>query len=260
MTLAQAQALFHAALTRGEVDPAELAACFVGGAAFPAAERLGVYADMWRGRQIEALRAEFPALSAALGEERFAALCGAYLEAHPSEHHDIGQLGRRLADFLRRHPAPERSDLGDLADLEWARSEVFFAAELEPVDRGALGALRPEDVPGARLRLVPALRLLALQHPAQRSWEAALRGEEFVARPGDTRLVVWRRGDEVFHAPIDPVEADALRCALGGASLLDVCAHFAAAERPAEAGFAALASWVDEGWVGGVETATVETR
>jgi hypothetical protein len=260
VNLAQTQALFHAAATGGSCDPVALATCCTGTEALPAAARLAIYADMWLSRQVEALRAEFPALCAALADERFAALCRAYLEAHPSEHHDIGRLGRHLAEFLRRRPAPERSDLGDLAELEWARSEVFFGAEAEPVGRGALAELGPADFLAARLRLVPALRLLSLRHPAQRTWESALRGQDAVAAPQDTHLVVWRREDEVFHAPLEAVEAAALRAASQGACLVDVCAHFAAAEQPAEAGFAALASWVDEGWIAGVETSGVPAR
>jgi hypothetical protein len=253
VTLAQTQALFHAAVTGGDFDPGELAACFAGTAALPAADRLGIYADMWFFRQVDALRAEFPALSTALAEERFAALCREYLEAHPSEHHDIGRLGRHLARFLRRHPAPERSDLGDLAELEWARSEVFFAAEMEPVGREALAELSAASFPDAHLRLVPALRLLLLAHPAHLSWRDAQRGESTASAPSDTHLAVWRRGDEVFHSALDAFEARALRAALNGACLAEVCAQFVAAEQPVETGFMALASWADEGWMGGVE-------
>lgn len=253
MSLARTQALFHAAITGGDADPADLAACFAGTDALPVTDRLAIYAGMWFWRQVEALRAEFPALASLLGEDRFAALCRAYLEAHPSEHHDIGRLGRHLAEYLRRHPAPERSDLGDLAELEWARSEVFFAAELEPVGRGALASLGPTDFPGARLRVVPALRLLSLQYPAHLSRQSALHGQETVTAREDTCLVVWRQGEEVFHAPVDRVEAEALQAVLAGARLMDVCAVFERAERPAETAFAALASWVDEGWIGGVE-------
>jgi hypothetical protein len=44
---------------------------------------------------------------------------------------------------------------------------------------------------------------------------------------------------------------------MAGASLLDVCARFSAADEPATAGFAALSSWVDEQWVAAVEPARV---
>jgi hypothetical protein len=254
MTLAETQALFHRAITEGDADPRAIEACFTGTAALPAAERLAIYAGMWTGRQVEALEAEFPALRACLGAERFAALCGAYLRRHPSRHHDIGRLGRHLPAFLREHPAPERADLGDLAALEWARSEAFFEAEASAVDREAMRALSPDDFARARLRFVPALRLLSLAHPAHEVWLRATRGE--VPPPPEATpawLAVWRTGHDVFHAALDRHEALALRAARAGASLLDVCARFAAVDEPVSAGFVALASWIDEGWVAAVE-------
>lgn len=254
MTLAEYQALFHAAITGGDVDPRIVEGGFSGTPAFPAAERLGIYAEMWFWRQHDALQAEFPRLHAQLGPERFAALCRAYLRAHPSGHHDIGRLGHALAGFLRAFPSPDRADLGDLAALEWARSEVFFEAGSRAVGRDAIQGLGPERFARARLRFVPALRLLDLGYPAHELFvRAAGDGSSGPVPPAPTWLVVWRSEHEVFHTALDRHEALALRAALGGASLLDVCARFAAVDEPVSAGFAALASWIDEGWVAAIE-------
>lgn len=254
MTLAEYQALFHATITQGEADPRAIEACFAGTPSLPAADRLRIYADMWFWRQHDALQAEFPALHASLGATRFPALCRDYLRVHPSEHADLGRLGRHLAGFLRAHPAPGRAELADLAALEWARSEVFSEAEARAVGREVVGALPPERFARARLRFVPALRLLALEHPAHERWARAVgAAPPGPIGPAETWLVVWRAGFEVFHAALDRHEALALGAALGGASLLDVCARFAAVDEPVAAGFAALASWIDEGWVAAIE-------
>ena len=256
MTLAETQALFHAAITGDLIDRLAVSPALRGTAELPAADRLRIYADMWFWRQEDALRAEFPAVAASVGEERFRLLCREYLRAHPSEHHDIGRLGRHLPAFLRRHPAPDRSDLGDLAELEWARSEVFFEGPSRVAGREALASLAPDEFPRARLRFVPALRLLSLEHPVHEPWREALRGEEpRPAHPSPTHLAVWRAGQDVLHAPLDGNEGTALRAALAGASLLDVCARFAAVDEPATAGFVALSSWIDEGWVSAVQPA-----
>jgi hypothetical protein len=254
MTLAEYQELFHAVITQGGADPRVVAACFHGTASLPAADRLQLHADMWFWRQHDALLAEFPALQACVGAERFPALCRDYLRAHPSEHADIGRLGRHLAAFLRADPAAGRSDLGDLAALEWARAEVFSEADAGAVGRDAVRALPPERFSRARLRFVPALRLLALTSPAHELWSRAVAGEAPAPVADEaTWLVVWRAGFEVVHAALDRHEALALRAALGGASLLDVCARFAAVDEPVAAGFTALASWIDEGWVAAID-------
>jgi hypothetical protein len=257
VTLAETQALFHALVTRGpQADPAGLEACFSGNAELAAPERVGIYANMFLWRQVEALRADFPRLATCLGDERFYALCRDYVREHPSEHHDIGRLGRSLPAFLRRHPAPERPDLADLAALEWARREVFLAAPAEPIGRQDLRAVPADLFPKASLRLIPALRLLVLDHAAAALWRRLeAREEAGPVEPGPVAMAVWRSGDEVCHAALDPDEALALEAALSGKPLSRVCEPFARRRDPASSAFAALASWLDEGWVAAVVTA-----
>jgi hypothetical protein len=253
VTLAETQALFHAAVT-GEVPPSRerLEACFAGTADLPAAARVGIYAGMYVARLLDALGATFPALRRLLGEERFAALGADYVRRHPSEHHDVGQVGRRLPDFLRSHPDPARPDLADLALLEWERQEAFFA----PTPHGTLppGALArdPEAFPRTRLAFSPALRVLALEHDPTALWRALEAGE---APPAPERraaaVAVWRVGFEVVHARVGEPEAEALLRALAGAPLAEVCEAFAPAEDPAREAFEALSSWLAEGWIAG---------
>ena len=242
MKLAETQALFWSAL-RGEAGSpaaqAALLACFTGTDEMPALERVGIYAGMFLWRQVDALRDDFPKLLLLLGEEEFVGLAQRYVLAEPSRHADLGQLGRGLPAFC---PALLR----DLAALEWARSEVFFDADLAPL---ASLALAPERFDEARLDLVPALRVLALAHDAPAVWAALEDGGEpgeLVERP--CAVVVWRTGFEVFHAEISAEEAAALRRAAAGARLAEVCGEFSTPE----AALTALQSWLAEGFIAGV--------
>jgi len=130
VTLAETQALFHGLVT-GDSPPdgTALERCFRGTDELPAAERVAIYRNMYLDRLVDALRETFPNLARFLGAERFAALGQAYLAEHPSEHHDVGRIGRRLAAFLREYPDPERPDLAALAELEWTRNVSFFAPD-----------------------------------------------------------------------------------------------------------------------------------
>ncbi|HSB19901.1 MAG TPA: DNA-binding domain-containing protein [Anaeromyxobacteraceae bacterium] len=255
MTLAETQALFAELVRRGpEADPAGLEACLAGTPGLPAAERVGIYAGMYLGRQVEALREEFPRLAGLLGEERFLALCRAYLSEHPSEHHDIGQLGRELAGFLRREPDPHRPDLADLAELEWTRSLAFGAAEAEAAGPEAFAGLAPEAFAAARIRLAPSLHLLHLGSGAASLWSALEAGEEpGPPLPAPTAVAVWRSGHRVLHAALGKDEARALAAALAGEPVERICAAFAGDPEPAAAAHAALSSWIEEGWVSRVE-------
>lgn len=199
MTLAETQALFWRALYGDPVDSS-----FVEGP-----DRLHVYSSMFLFRQVDALRADFPQTAERLGDERFFAVVRGYVREHPSEDPDLGRLGRRFASFLRRDDAA----LGALAELEWARSEVFLDAEATPIDAA-------EFARALRIHLVPALRLAG-------------------------RKAVWRSGFEIQEADLSPEEARALELALEGASFEDVCGAFG---DPGSA-FEALQTWIGEGWL-----------
>jgi hypothetical protein len=256
VTLAELQAAFHALATRGAHPPAHPDLFLAGTRALPASERIAIYADMYRWRLSDALREDYPKLAALLGDERFLALAGAYARAHPPDRPDLGQHGRHLPAFLRGAPAPGRAELADLAALEWARTEVFLEAPATPVGREALSALRPEAFPRASLALVPALRILVLEHDAAAAWRRLERGEP-CAPPAEeaTSIVVWRAGFDVFHARVPLDEARALEAAREGAALASICAAFTEREDPARAAFAAIGSWLDEGWIAGVVAA-----
>jgi hypothetical protein len=256
VTLAETQALFHEILTGAEpVAPERIDACFAGSLDLPAAERVAIYANMYLWRLVEALRETFPNLVKYLGDERFAALAEDYLRRNPSEHHDVGQVGRRLAAFLREHPDSERPDLADLAELEWARHQVFFAPPAEPVGPEALAGLDPEAFAGTGLVLSPTLRLLVLDHAAAPLWRRLEDGEAPDApSPGASAVAVWRSGFQVLHSPLALDEAAALEGAASGESLATICAAFSDREDPPGAAHAALSSWLQEGWIAMIRT------
>jgi hypothetical protein len=250
MTLADAQALFHAFATHSPAaagrDPAD---AFVGTPALPAAERLAIYANMYLWRQVDALREDFPKLVAVLGDDGFYALAEAYVREHPSEHPSLSKLGRHVADYLVRHPAG-RVDTADLARLEWARAEVFEAEDVPLAGIDSLRSVSPADLPEIRIAFAPAVRLLDLDHDAPALWRAV---EDGASLPPPNRaevgVAVWRKELEVFHAILPADEARAVERAMAGEPLAAVCEAFAEQADAVEAAFQAIASWFSEGWV-----------
>jgi hypothetical protein len=93
-----------------------------------------------------------------------------------------------------------------------------------------------------RVQLIPALRLLDLDHDVGPLWE----DQSATARAQPTHLVVWRSGFEVFHVAVEVDEAEALRLALAGAALGDICGALEHPERAVET----LQGWLGEGWIG----------
>jgi hypothetical protein len=233
MKLAETQRLFWD-LLQGTDRPLD---AFVDPPGVPAAERVAIYARMFLHRQVDALREMFAKVVAALGDEAFFEVAAKYVHAHPSEHPDLGQLGRRFATFL------ERADLRDLAQLEWARGEVFEAADaasLSPEEFASF-AQDADAFMNRRVRLIPALRFLQLEHDVGPLWDETAKSAE--AQP--TLLVVWRSGFDVFHVAVDEDEARAVRLAIAGAAIGEICGSVGDAARAAEA----LQGWLAEGWL-----------
>jgi hypothetical protein len=255
MTLAETQALFHGIVSgAAPVGRERIESCFAGSPDLDAEARVAIYADMYLWRLTEALRETFPNLARLLGDERFAALAAAYVRAHPSEHHDVARIGVRLAEYLRAWPDPGRPDLADLAQLEWARQEAFFAPPSTAAGREALSGLSPDGFAAATLKLSPALRVERLRHDAVRLWRRLEEGDP--PEPpveGPAAVAVWRAGFDVFHTLLPGDEAAALLAAGAGEPLERVCELFAGREDPATGAWQALSSWLTEGWIVAVE-------
>ena len=67
-----------------------------------AAERIGIYSGGYMLRLQECMQADFPAVRAIAGEQRFTELVRAYLERHPSRHWSLNPLGHSFAHSCAR--------------------------------------------------------------------------------------------------------------------------------------------------------------
>lgn len=250
MNLAETQALFFKLVT-GQHSGQEVSyAPFSGSAELPAEQRVEIYENMYRWRLADTILADFPKLAHLLDNE-FLPVCSEYLRYYPSEDPDIGKIGRCLPQFLKHREAGDlRPDLADLAALEWARCEVFCETDALAVDRSQLASISPQAFVWLRLSFVPALRVLDFEHDVASLW-AALEEEQPAVPPckKPISVAVWRQDFTAFHATLKSDEALALRAAMAGETMEQVCGFFALRESPAEAAFATISSWFSDGWV-----------
>jgi hypothetical protein len=139
---------------------------------------------MVRRRLSDILRAAFPRLEAALGEESFAALEEGFFHSRRLVSPFIRDVPRELLDWLVGGTVEARSVsepyLRELAQLEWAERAVAYAED----DDGATAPLAME----ANVLLTRAHRLLAFEHAVHRFDLEDPRAPE--ALP--TRLCVYR--------------------------------------------------------------------
>jgi hypothetical protein len=232
--LAALQRRFHALVVGGAGDDRLLTDS--GGAA--------IYRHMYRARLHGVLATDLPVLRCALGAPHFAALADAYLAACPPRSFTLRDLADRLPAFLAASAdAPPWA--ADLARLEWARADVFDAADAAPLGRDDVFAAA--DLPALPLRLVPASRVVALDWDVDRLWsDVTERGGGEPPAPSPRTVLVWRRGVRVVHRTLDDDEAAAITTIAAGATFATVCARLAdGGADPAPRAAELLVRWVD---------------
>jgi Putative DNA-binding domain len=250
LTLRELQARFAAALapTAGP-DPVLLALVRSAGALTPA-DRVEIYADMYRARLVDVLREDFPRTRGLLGDAAFVALAERYLARHPSTHPSVRYVGARFADFVAGQTAGPPW-LADLARLEWARVEVFDAPDAEPLGLADLQAVPPADWPALRLRLVPACRVVESPWPIHEIWTAGdPDSDQPVPDTPRTSVVrVWREGFSVSHAAMGDAERRAFAQLQRGEPFASLCAALEGdldAEAAARQAGALLMRWLED--------------
>jgi len=260
LPLRELQLRFRAALAAGLGEPDAAAAtadpALLGVIAdrgpLGAAPRLRIYQDMYRARLVDVLREDFPRVLTILGDEAFEALAARYLAAHPSTHPSVRHVGDRFAGFVGS-ARPDPPFLADLARLEWARLEVFDAADAELLALSDLQTIAAERWPALELRAIPATRLLECAWPAHEIWAAPRRWVPGEPSPCEARPVairVWREGDDISHSAIGAIEHRLLPLLQQGAPLSVLCAALEDALEPEAAAREVgglLMRWLEDG-------------
>jgi hypothetical protein len=218
--------------------------------ALDARQRMAIYRDMYWARQVAALRDVFPKLVRLLGADRFERVACDYIEAHPSVHPALEQLGRSLPEFCARDASlPARAS--DVAAIDWARCRVLLAPEADRV--ASTADISVSAFSHSRLCFVPALLLTVAPRSALELWENPERSSDAAAlEESVVDVVVWRQGYAVRHLELDADEARALRTALTGAALAPVCDSYAAVADPVVRAHTALSGWFRRGWVSSI--------
>jgi hypothetical protein len=198
----------QAAFARGVLDPAEIGDIARGiiGAGIAPERRLGVYRNNVLVSLRGVLEGCFPATRVRLGAPRFAALAERFIAAEPPSRPQLSAYGAGFPDFLERSGEdPTLPWLADVARLEWARQEAYYAPDAEPFPLASLTSMRAERYPGLRFEPHPSLHLIRSTGPVLSLWQAALGGSTGDAVSGNwqaEQVLVVRPGMTVTTRPI----------------------------------------------------------
>jgi len=222
------------------------------------AERVGVYHGMYLMRMEEALETDYPVIRYHLGDHQFGHLVREYVQRYPSTSYTLNRLGDHLPEFFLDEPEwHDAAFLHDLARLELAMTEVFDEEESPLLGSEELEAVRPDAWEEARLRPIPALRLLAFKHAVIPNLVAF---HEDRPSPGPRRRATWvvlyRRDYSVLRLELSRAEYDLLKAIVEGAPLGEALATAAASksQRQQAKVFRWFRTWISEGLFAAIES------
>ena len=225
-------------------------------------QRLQIYSNMYFWRLIDILAEEYPTVRHVLGPPRFGRLAVAFLAAHPSRSYSLNHLSARFPEFIRSEAETPRAGCfwrtSRASKGPWRRCST---PDVRPLTTRAFRSIPMKRWATGRIRMTPALRLLALDHPVD-AFMAAVREERHadVPRPKKEWLAVFRSGYSVWRARLSEERFTLLGALLAGRTLPEAFEACAALKGFDEEKFtAALPAWFKrcaaDGFFCGVESA-----
>lgn len=213
-------------------------------------KRLGIYADAYRLRIVEALSSAYPILKALLGDDLFEKAALSYIEQYPSTYRNMRWVGDQMAAHLQR-TLPQYPIAAEMAQFEWALSLAFDAEDALVLSLQDLADIPPENWGELRFKFHPAVQLLNPQYNVLLVWQA-LNVEETPPKIGkiDEPCVVWRKDLSSHYRSLEHAEYAAIQQMMAGASFADLCEKLQENSNENEATIQAaqyLAGWLNEG-------------
>ncbi len=202
------------------------------------ADRLMVYRNNVLGGLAEVLAAAYPSVARVFGCETFQQAGRGFAALYPPLEPQMWRYGEGFAEFLEAQPAGRVPPwLPDLARLDRAMHEAYFAHDAERLDPGRLAGLTAlVDPSRVRFALHPSVRLISSDWPVYSLWRAAREGGPMPEPERSSEaLLVARPGLEVLCRRLEPWQAGFLSVLLHGGTLGE-----AASRAPAEDAVAAV--------------------
>jgi len=125
----------------------------------PVETRLGIYADAYRFRLIDALGDSYSAVHTLLGDDDFIEMANAYIDHYPSQHFSIRWFGHQLSKFLQQTaPYSDSPVLREMALFEWTLRDVFDAQDFTHLKMDNLLQLPAESWSDLQLEFNPTIQ------------------------------------------------------------------------------------------------------
>ena len=221
----------------------------------------GVYRNAYVARLAEILADDYAQLHAYLGDQAFAKLVKAYIDANPSDQRSARWFGRHLPDFVRESATyAKHPELAEIADLEKALADAFDGPDAAPLTIEALAALPPEAWPHLTLEPHPTAIRLTLQDQCRRDLVGAEGGNRAAQANAVARAASHRGVAAGVHGPLQAADRRGSHDVERGGKgvefgvLCEMVATFAGEDEAELRAATYLKGWVDMGMLAGFPT------
>lgn len=134
-------------------------------------DRFSIYRGNFSGSLRGVLRAAYPVTSRIVGSDLFDEASSRFALANPPTEPSLSGYGAGFADFLKSVPgARPLPYLSDVARLEWARIEAYFAADAKPLTGECLRGIDDEAAASLVFDPHPSCRFVQSNYPIHRIW------------------------------------------------------------------------------------------
>lgn len=177
--------------------------------------RLDIYANAYRYRLVDILKADFLALCVMLGDEKFEQIALDYIALHPSHYFTVRHFGSHFIEFLKQQ-AMTKTDpaITDMATFEWALVNTSDAADAPVITLNDLTAIPQEQWGRLRFTEHPSLQIISLCSNVPAIWQANAEKNDLppleMTEKQNWRL--WRQGVQSYYFPLS--EHESLACLL----------------------------------------------
>jgi hypothetical protein len=185
---------------------------------------LDIYRNNYRGNLHDALAGAYPVVKQLVGDDFFRYVSRAFVAQYPSRSANLHHYGAELAGFIATFaPARDLVYLPDVAALEWACHQAYFADDADILDLNELAQVPPEAYSELVLHIHPSSRLLYSDYPVTAIWHAHQPGAptdlNIDLGSGSCHALVSRNNNVVSVTELTAAAAIWLQCIQVGSAL-----------------------------------------
>lgn len=190
-------------------------------------ERLDIYGNGYRYRLVEVLGFDYAILQKYIGDEKFAEMGFAYIDAYPSKFYSVAEFGKYLPKFLAEcKPYSDMPYLSDLANFMWKLSWTADAEDGPILKYEDLASIPQENWPAMIISLHPSVKCVKCEWNVLPIWQAVTEEREAPAPEKTSEpnyIAVWRKGIQPYYVAVTPAGAWMLQALQEGKTFEEVC-------------------------------------